>query len=62
MVDEEIYYLTRHGKFEATYIEIIPIYKRRYYLHLLEKEAEKLEEEANKNNSNTSTQPYNIPQ
>jgi hypothetical protein len=63
MVDEEIYYLTKHGKFEASFIETIPVYRRRYFLHLLEKEAEKLEEEANKNNNNnTSTQPYNIPQ
>jgi len=48
MIDEEIYLLTRHGKFESSYVERIPVYKRRYFLHLLEKEAEKLEEEQDK--------------
>lgn len=48
MIDEETYLLTRHGKFDASYIEKIPVYKRRYFLHLLEKEAEKIEEESEK--------------
>lgn len=48
MIHEEIYVLTRHGRFEASYIESIPVYKRRHYLFLLEKEAEKMEEETEK--------------
>lgn len=45
MVDEEIYTLTRHGRFDSSYVESIPIYRRRHYLFLLEKEAEKMEEQ-----------------
>ncbi len=48
MVDEEIYILTKHGKFESSFIEKIPIYRRRHFLFLLEKEAEKVEEEIDK--------------
>lgn len=48
MIDEEIYLLTRHGRFESSYIERIPVYKRRYFLHLLEREAEKIDEESEK--------------
>jgi phage terminase Nu1 subunit (DNA packaging protein) len=63
MIDEEIYLLTRHGRFESSFIETIPVYRRRYFLHLLEKEAEKLEEEADKANQGSQSQPYgNIPQ
>jgi hypothetical protein len=43
MVMEEIYILTKHAKYEASYIENLPIYKRRYILHLLEKENEEIE-------------------
>ena len=61
MVDEEIFVLTRHGRFEASYIESIPIYRRRHFLFLLEKEAEKLEEQAekvrNQGNSNNMLRP-----
>lgn len=42
MVNEEIYVLTKHAKFQAEYIENIPIYRRRFYLHLLEKENEEI--------------------
>ena len=45
MVLEEIYVLTKHGKFTAEYIESIPIYKRRYYLHLMEQEADAIKKE-----------------
>lgn len=45
---EEIYILSRHGKFDSNYIETIPIHKRRYLLHLLNNEAEKMEKESNK--------------
>ena len=45
MVMDEIYVLTKHGKFTAEYIEAIPIYKRRYFLHLMEEEADAIKKE-----------------
>lgn len=45
MVNEEIYILTKHGRFQADYIESIPVYRRRHFLHLLQEEAEKVQEE-----------------
>ena len=48
MVNEEIYVLTKHGKFEASYIESIPVYRRRHFLYLLQEEAERMEEEMEK--------------
>jgi hypothetical protein len=54
MVNEEIYILTKHAKFQADYIENLPIYKRRHFLHLLQKEneeIEKLQEQANRRNN-----------
>jgi len=55
MVNEEIYILTKHAKFQADYIEKLPIYRRRHFLFLLQKEneeIEKIQEKArNKNNS-----------
>ena len=51
MLDEEIYLLTKHGGFQADYIEKIPIYRRRHYLHILNKEFEKIEEQNNKFNN-----------
>ena len=57
MVDEEIYHLTRHAHFQAEYIENIPIYRRRHFLYIHQKEVEKLQEEidnvSNKSNINT---------
>jgi hypothetical protein len=54
MVNEEIYILTKHAKFQADYIENLPIYRRRHFLFLLQKEneeIERLQEQArNKNN------------
>jgi len=54
MVDEEIYILTKHAKFQAYYIERLPIYRRRHFLFLLQKEndeIERLQDQArNKNN------------
>lgn len=44
MVNEEIFILTKHAKFQADYIENIPIYRRRHFLYLLEKENEKIQE------------------
>jgi len=43
MVDEEIYILTKHAKFQAEYIERLPIYRRRHFLFLLQKENEEIE-------------------
>jgi hypothetical protein len=43
MVNEEIYILTKHAKFQADYIENLPIYRRRHFLHLLEKENEEIQ-------------------
>lgn len=40
MVLEEIYLLTKHANFESEYIEKIPVYKRRFYLHKLKEELE----------------------
>jgi hypothetical protein len=45
MIYQEIYVLTKHGKFQSNYIEDIPTYKRRYYLHLMEEEAEEVKKE-----------------
>ena len=54
MVDEEIYILTKHAKFQADYIEKLPIYRRRHFLFLLQKEHDEIEKmrdrEQNKNN------------
>jgi len=43
MVDEEIYILTKHAKFQADYVEHLPIYRRRHFLFLLQKENEEIE-------------------
>jgi hypothetical protein len=48
MVNEEIYILTKHGKFQADYVEKLPIYRRRHFLHLLDVENEKIREEQEK--------------
>jgi hypothetical protein len=55
MVDEEIYILTKHAKFQAEYIERLPVYRRRHFLFLLQKENEEIEkmhEKAQNKNSN----------
>lgn len=63
MLDEEIFVLTRHGRFGADYIESIPVYRRRHFLYLLEKEAERVEEQVNKSsNKSTPNNNLNIPQ
>ena len=43
MVDEEIYILTKHAKFQADYIEKLPIYRRRHFLFLLQRENDEIE-------------------
>jgi len=48
MINEEIYFLTKHGKFQADYIEKIPVYKRRHFLYLLQRELEQTQEELDK--------------
>lgn len=54
MIDEEIFILTKHAKFQADYIENLPIYRRRHFLFLLQKENEEIErireQESKKNN------------
>jgi hypothetical protein len=54
MVDEEIYILTKHAKFQAEYVERLPIYRRRHFLFLLQKENEEIEriQEQAKNKNN----------
>ena len=48
MLDEEIYLLTKHGRFQADYIENIPVYRRRHFIYLLNKEFDAIEEEQEK--------------
>jgi hypothetical protein len=43
MIDEEIYILTKHAKFQADYVTKLPIYRRRHFLRLLEKENEEIQ-------------------
>ena len=57
MVNEEIYILTKHAKFQAEYIENLPIYRRRHFLHLLEKENEEIERLQEKANSKNNFRP-----
>jgi len=54
MVDEEIFVLTKHAKFDPDYIERLPIYRRRHFLFLLQKENEEIEKmhDQAKNSSN----------
>jgi len=40
MVMEEIYLLTKHANFDSSYIEKIPVFKRRFYLNMLKEELE----------------------
>jgi hypothetical protein len=48
MITEETYILTKHSNFDSEYVENIPIYKRRYFLDLLEKENEMIKKENDK--------------
>ena len=54
MVNEEIYILTKHAKFQADYVEKLPVYRRRHFLHLLQEENDEIErlqeQAASKNN------------
>lgn len=55
MLLEEIYLLTKHGRFNAEYIESIPVYKRRVYLRLMEKEFTDVKEYNEKLNKKSKT-------
>jgi len=57
MVDEEIYILTKHAKFQADYVEKLPIYRRRHFLFLLEKEHEEIEKQNDKVRNQNSFRP-----
>jgi len=57
MVDEEIYILTKHAKFQADYIESLPIYRRRHFLFLLQKENEEIEKLQEKEKNKSSFRP-----
>jgi len=57
MVNEEIYILTKHGRFQANYIENIPIYRRRHFLHLLKKERDEIERIADNERNKSSNRP-----
>jgi len=58
LITEEIYVLTKHANFDAGFLENLPVYKRRYFLHLLQKENEEIEKiqdrERNKMNNTVS--------
>jgi hypothetical protein len=54
MVLEEIYLLTKHGRFSADYIERIPVYKRRYFLNLMREEAEEIKKEQEKSQTHVN--------
>ena len=57
MVDEEIYILTKHAKFQAEYVENLPIYRRRYFLFLLQKENEEIERMQDRARSRNNVRP-----
>jgi hypothetical protein len=57
MVDEEIYILTKHAKFQADYIENLPIYRRRHFLFLLQKENEEIEKQQDKARNKNNFRP-----
>jgi hypothetical protein len=57
MVNEEIYILTKHAKFQADYIENLPVYRRRHFLHLLEKENEEIKKIQDREKSRYSNRP-----
>jgi hypothetical protein len=57
MVNEEIYILTKHAKFQADYIENLPIYRRRHFLFLLNKENEEIEKIHDKQKNSINFRP-----
>jgi phage terminase Nu1 subunit (DNA packaging protein) len=57
MVMEEIYILTKHGRFSAEYIERIPVFKRRYFLDLMKQEADEIKKEQEKSTTHINRVP-----
>ena len=57
MVNEEIYVLTKHAKFQAEYVENLPVYRRRYFLFLLQKENEEIENMVEKEKKKSNVRP-----
>lgn len=57
MVNEEIYVLTKHAKFQADYVENLPVYRRRHFLHLLQTEMEEVERIRDRESSKNSVRP-----
>jgi phage terminase Nu1 subunit (DNA packaging protein) len=55
MVLEEIYLLTKHGRFSAEYVEKIPVFKRRYFLNLMKEEADQIRKEQEKSTTTVNT-------
>lgn len=45
---EEVYLLTKHGRFSSDYLEKIPVFKRRYFLNLMKEEADEVRREQEK--------------
>ena len=45
---QELYILTKHAHFSAEYVENLPVWKRRYYIHLLEEEVDAIKAEQEK--------------
>jgi len=54
MVMEEIYLLTKHGRFASDYVEKIPVFKRRYFLNLMKEEADELRKEQEKSQTHVN--------
>jgi hypothetical protein len=54
MLLEEIYILTKHGRFSAEYIENIPVYKRRFYLNMMKEEADEIRKEQEKSQTHVN--------
>jgi hypothetical protein len=57
MVNEEIYVLTKHAKFQAEYVENLPVYRRRFFLFLLQKENEEIENMVEKEKKKSNVRP-----
>jgi phage terminase Nu1 subunit (DNA packaging protein) len=54
MIMEEIYLLTKHGRFSSEYIEKIPVFKRRYFLNLMKEEADQIKKEQEKSTTHVN--------
>jgi hypothetical protein len=55
MINQEIYILTKHGRFQAEYVENLPIYRRRFFLELFQKENDEVQKEYDKINRKSSS-------